>query len=289
MIAFCIQAFLVIVFLKAHAFTPSRRNRAPLNRGEKFSDAVRAVLPTFYGSSVLLSLGIIAASLKTSVDASGGGQAEQFESWRKGESSYSVYDMQLAVIASYLSVLPTCMAGIMLRQFSRRRRLLINLILPFLVILLLPFIIIQGTWDSNLGDNSAGFVVYFPLDYTLVIQVYTWTVSISVVLVPLIGLIVLHCSLKKSGLTQMPSLHSTWMRKFMGLLQVVLLALMIGGLIIFFFIRAKIIAAGDNSQLEWSFGQVLALTTWIPVAVDFVYTMCCKFHTPGLTQLDYMD
>lgn len=87
MTSFCIQAFLVIVFLTASAVTHLRRNRAPRNRGERFLDALRAVLPTFYWSSVLLSLGITVASLKARALEATRRAATAYEATRYGELS----------------------------------------------------------------------------------------------------------------------------------------------------------------------------------------------------------
>jgi hypothetical protein len=35
----------------------------------------------------------------------------------------------------------------------------------------------------------------------------------------------------------------------------------------------------NDPALEWSFGQLLALATWIPVSVEWVYILICKFAT----------
>lgn len=277
MASFCIEAFLIMAFLTAYAVANLRRNDALPNRRRKILDAFRAVLPTFYWSSVLLSLGIIVASLKASADASGGGQAGQLAKWRKGESSYSLYDTQLAAMASLMSALPSFMAGIMLWQSSRRRRLLNTIILPFLAILLIPLAIISISWNSQLDWRSTlRQIVDLPLPDMQVMKLYALTASFTLILTLLGGLILLLYSRKKAGSAQVLSQQLTCMMLFTGLVQVVLLAMMIGALIVFFFIRAKIVGAGDNSQLDWSFGQVLALTTWIPVVVDFFYTICGK-------------
>lgn len=288
MVSFCIEAFLIIAFLTAYAIAYLRRNRTQPSR-EKITDAFRAVLPTFYWNSVLLSLGIIVASLKASAEASRGGQFEQLSRWSKGDSIYSPYDMQLAAMASFLSALPPFMAGIMLRQSTRRRRLVNAIILPILVLLLIPVIVISIISQKD-ASNVAGQIIDVRLSETLIVKANALTGFCALFLVMLISWIVLRCRRsKKSGSSQVPSRHSIRMVVFTALVQVVLLAMMIGVLILFFFTRAKIIDAGDDSQLEWSFGQVLVLTTWIPVMVDFFYTICGKFHSLGTILLCYRD
>lgn len=290
MASFCVEVFLIIAFLTAYAVAYLRRSKTSPSRGERFLDSFRAILPTFYWSSVLLSLGIIVASLKTSLEVSGGGQASQLESWRKGESIYSPYDTKLTAMASILSVLPPFMAGIMLRQSSRRRRLLNTIISPFLAVLLVPVIVISVQWDSQWDSvTAAGQVVDLKLIDMRAMEEVALTAFCCFVLTMLIAWTVLICRRKKSGSPGVPSRHSSCMVVFAGLVQVVLLVMMIAVLIMLFFIRAKIIDGGDNSQHEWSFGQVLALTTWIPVVVDFVYTICGKFYTSGPILLYYRN
>lgn len=291
MLSFCIEAFLIIAFLTSHTAARLRRNTVPLSRGEKISDAFRAVLPTFYWSSVLLSLGITVASLKASVEASRGGKDAQLESWRKGEAVYSPYDTQLAAMASLFSALPPFMAGILLQQRSRRRRLLNAMILSILEILPMSLIIMWSRAGSPWGGGSgANLVIDLLFNDMMVLTIYALTAFSLLGSTMFIGCIVLLCRCNRYGLAaKVPPRRSTCIEVSTGLVQVVLLATMISALVLFFFIRAKIIGSGDNSQMEWSFGQVLALTTWIPVVVDFVYTLCGKFSTSGLILLYYRD
>lgn len=284
MASFCIEAFLIISFIIAYAISLLRRNRAPPSRGMKITDAFRAVLPNFYLSSVLFSLGIIVAALKTSVEALRGGQADQLARWRKAESNYSPYDAQLAAMASLFSSLPPFMAGILLRQLSRRGSMLNAIMLSFLAVIPIPLVVIHVSIGSENRPNGGSATYLF--DRLLyrdapVIQLYALAASFSLALAMLIGWIVLICYRKRCGSPRVPSGHSTCILVSTGLFQVVLLAVMIIALVIFFSIRAELINAGDNSQLDWSFGQILALTTWIPVVIDFIYIMCGKYQPLG--------
>lgn len=229
-----------------------------------------------------MSLGITVASLKASVETSEGGQNDQLESWREGKSIYSPYDTELAAMASFFSALPPFMAGIMLRKSSRRRRLLDTLALSFLAILLVPAVAISSNWDYQSDSyNAPGYIVNLPLHDLLVMKLNVMVPFCALILTMLTVWTVLLCRRKKARSAQLQARHSRCMMVSKGLVQVALLVMMIGALIVFFLIRAKIIDAGDDSQLEWSFGQVLSLTTWIPVVVDFIYTICGKLHTSG--------
>lgn len=260
------------MLLMAAAAAQIRQNRAPQRPGDKIFDAFRAVLPTFYWSSVILSLGITVASLKASFEAADGGRIEQLIKWREGESIYSPYDTQLAVMASLFSAFPPLVAGIMLRQSSQRRRLLNIIIMSFLEILPTLLVTTFTSGNSQLVYDSQ----FIEIPY---VGLYVITAVVFLFLMILMGWIVLLCCRKKSGAAK---ISSTCIVVSTRVVQVILLALMISALIILFLTRAKIIDAGDDSQSEWSFGQVLALTTWIPIVVDFVYTICGKPHTPSL-------
>jgi hypothetical protein len=44
--------------------------------------------------------------------------------------------------------------------------------------------------------------------------------------------------------------------------------------------RASILShSGKRTETTWGFGQILALATWVPVVVDFVYSQCCKCYS----------
>ena len=49
---------------------------------------------------------------------------------------------------------------------------------------------------------------------------------------------------------------------------------------------AKPNGGGDDDQRpEWTTGQILAVTTWMPVVVEFLYILCCKPRPLGSSQV----
>ncbi|KXH67526.1 hypothetical protein CSAL01_00833 [Colletotrichum salicis] len=113
MVTFCIEAWLVAGFLAAkvakYAGGGNRQLPDWLNTTyRKLTDAFQVVLPAIFWSSVLLSLGIVAASILIAAAASGDGQEEPLKQWRAGED-YTVYDSQLSALALLFSIQATFM------------------------------------------------------------------------------------------------------------------------------------------------------------------------------------
>lgn len=120
-VSFWIEAFLTTAFLFgswAENFH-SRLLRAPASHA-RILNALRAVLPTFYWSSVLLSLGVTVASLSTVLDTNGLETDDSIDQWKDGKTLY-LFDTYLATLASILSTLPPFMGGLMLQMPGRRR------------------------------------------------------------------------------------------------------------------------------------------------------------------------
>lgn len=182
----------------------------PYYRGAKFLDAFKAAFPTLYWSLVLLSLGIIGASLGISLASSGGGQTDKLKSWRKGESTYSPYYTLLATMASLCSVLPLFMVGVRLRRSSRPLHLLSTMVSQILAIFLIPLVILTN-WGFQLGISTA--VQVFNLRR---LDIYLLLVEI-VCLLMLVSIVVQSMSTQRnvshpfrmgSRTAQMPSHHS---------------------------------------------------------------------------------
>ncbi|KXH60129.1 hypothetical protein CNYM01_10288 [Colletotrichum nymphaeae SA-01] len=54
-------------------------------------------------------------------------------------------------------------------------------------------------------------------------------------------------------------------------MKVILMIMMLMTLMRFWSFRGSTITSNADPQLEWSFGQIVALTTWVPVIIDFWY------------------
>ncbi|KAK1625509.1 hypothetical protein BDP81DRAFT_435967 [Colletotrichum phormii] len=158
MFTFCLQASLVVSFQVAKAVEHVRRRvfnfPSPnlLRILEVSTEAFIHVLPTFYWSSVLLSLGLVIASLLAAFTASGKKRDEQLEQWKAGED-FTIYDSQLVALGSLFSVQITFIINLMLEVPGRRRRGLNGGILSLLGILLIGLIRLTVVYDAQLPED----------------------------------------------------------------------------------------------------------------------------------------
>ncbi|EXF83992.1 hypothetical protein CFIO01_04852 [Colletotrichum fioriniae PJ7] len=292
-ISLCIEAFLVVAFFTSHMADFVRDHETSSSSPpSRVGNAFRAVLPAFYWSSVILNLGIVAASLRTAAAVSGDDQAEVLINWRNG-GSLSPYDVQLAALVSLFSFQPTFMAGLMLAVSGERRRVTLNLaIVPVLGLLLVPLLYMTMTWISVFPRMVASLLTdEFDPSYVNLVAKNTVIVSDYITWATLV-----ICGIKVTSSfanrlmsrrpRQEPRPLSSRIMIGVYLIQLISIMTMLISLYVFFWLRSITIGLGDGNdpQLDWGFGQILALTTWIPVIVDFIYTYIGKsmsFLTEG--------
>ncbi|KAK1464082.1 hypothetical protein CMEL01_12843 [Colletotrichum melonis] len=335
MVTFCIEAWLVAGFLAAKIAKYARGDKSKLPDWldtvyRNLADAFEVILPAFYWSSVLLSLGIVAASVLTAAAASGNGQDKQLEQWRAGED-YTVYDSQLSALASLFSIQATFMASLMLQEHGRRLHLLNLAIIPVLAILGVLLLALLGltVWYVANLPRDVNRLLQGTLRSNQTVRVFLLvSISVTVFMMAMCGLtaaLAAYMSRAKKDQTKQlspqsmeegrrPSAEtieegqplktrdteegglssaekateqakglSARQRELLDSLLTaefrIVLALMMGMMLatlgMFFEFRRQTInsgAAGDP-QLEWSFGQIVVLTTWIPVILHFWYTL----------------
>lgn len=151
MASFCIESLLATASVAVWALRHARpRGYSHKHRSaERWSvgRAFEAILPTFYWSSAVLSLGITTGALRTAPSAY---RRSQIADWRQYGAPYNLYDTQLAAIAAAFSVLPPPAAGLMLLQTPGRCRWLLNAtVLPVVTMLLAPLCYLTFAADGT--------------------------------------------------------------------------------------------------------------------------------------------
>ncbi|KAI3539752.1 hypothetical protein CSPX01_08708 [Colletotrichum filicis] len=274
-ISLCIESFLIFVLLVANiAEFFHRPESSSSSKVGRVRDACRAVLPTFYWSSVIFNLGIVLASLNTAVAVSGDGQLEVIARWRAG-GTFAAYDTQLATLISGFSFQPTFMAGLMMiAEPGRRRRALNTAIIPVLGLLLIPLLCMTLSWYSRFPETvSRLFSDDLEINTTVRLTLFV-SFCVTWFLLVLSGITVGVAYRRVPGESRQVSIaSSSRLVTLVYLLHMVSLATMFTTLVVFFWLRNSTIknAGGSDPQVDWGFGQVVALATWIPVFVDFFY------------------
>ncbi|KAF4484064.1 hypothetical protein CGGC5_v006994 [Colletotrichum fructicola Nara gc5] len=168
-VSFWIEAFLTTAFLLGFCvenFYPHLL-RTPTGRG-RVLNALRAVLPTFHWSAVLLSLGMTIASLITIESDAKHDATTQL---KDGKPLY-FFNTHVATLASMLSTLPPFMSGLMLQMPGRRRRFLDIIILPWLVGLLVLLTMFINFWMSDI-DGGLDRIIDLPIESVLMARTFT--------------------------------------------------------------------------------------------------------------------
>ncbi|KAF6832874.1 hypothetical protein CMUS01_06746 [Colletotrichum musicola] len=261
----CIESLLVTAFVVVWALRPARpRGRQYKHRSAErraVEGAFEAVLPTFYWSSAVLSLGIISGAL---IAAAPTYKRDQVMRWKQRRAPYNLYDAHLAATAASFSLLPPSIAGLILQQTSGRHRRLLNAaVMPILAVLFVPLCYLTLT-AKHTGIEGIVVMAYIRRTMSLV-EDYT-AIAIAMTLT------ILTICESLAGVVAWKG------RRAKALIYVVLaflLATLWTTLALLFVARNVVIefSGGDDPQSEWGFGQVLALTTWIPVVIDFFYTL----------------
>lgn len=161
MVTFFLEASLVVGFFIAQAAEYARKQDLRSTMGlpgplniicESLTNVFKAVLPKFFWSSVLLSLGIVTASVFTAAAAAGDGQDNQLAQWRAGED-FTVYDSQLSALASLFSIQATLMTSLMLEEPKKWRGVLAWAVLPVLWALLVGLISLTVWYTAQLPND----------------------------------------------------------------------------------------------------------------------------------------
>jgi hypothetical protein len=210
--------------------------------------------------------------------------------------SSTAYDMLLSFRASTFSVLPILVLYSLkspnTESPSRSKKDMNRVWMRRVVLVAIWILGIVQTFLSPRGNpdyNSRQNAEYDPCDVRGGPDYWrdTEEAMIYVIVVPVVWMVITAFFVTGFGI---PSVVNTrWIRGLRSVWRFGIAWAVCGLMwaILFFFLelRDKILstAGSSDSQNDWSFGQVLALATWVPVAAEFCYIFFCKFSAqcPG--------
>jgi hypothetical protein len=301
MIAYFIEAALVSLFLLAmglYRLTYHRSPRKSVSNQEapphsalaRVLDAFRGSTTNFWSATAILSLTMLMVSLRMTARARI--YAERaVQAWRAG-SAVSAYDTELATVVSVFSLFPVLILGLLVKNRGRRRLLMgaVHCILYVLVLAQIRLGIKQTSVASTI--SSLGRACN-PSIVDRVFRKYGSPVFYVLIALP-IGLAVISATAvlfrrSRGKRADQKTETKVWYRALClsRLYEASLklfacfacFTLMWASLGLLLSMRGEIIknVGHEDPALEWSFGQFLALATWIPVFVEWVYILICKF------------
>jgi hypothetical protein len=304
MIAYLVEAALVSLFLAATGlyqlkyYRSSRKfianQKAPfLSQVARVLDAFRGSTTNFWSATAILSLTMLIVSLRMTARASI--YAERaVQAWRAG-SAVSAYDTELATVVSTFSVFPVFILGLLVKNRGRRRWLM-GVAHCILYVLALAQIRLGIKHTSIAATISSLGRACNPQTVDRMFHKYGSPVFYVLIAVPIVLVVMsaaaailfrIHRGKPADHQTRPKDCHRDlyFPRPYEAPLKlfacVACFILMWASVGLLLFMRGEIIKnVGHNDPaLEWSFGQLLALATWIPVSVEWVYILICKFAT----------
>ncbi|GAQ05485.1 hypothetical protein ALT_2806 [Aspergillus lentulus] len=263
MIAYIIEAALVSLFLAAMGShhlksrlcqerSVSKQTVGYISAAARALDAFRGSIANFWSSAAVLSLTMLIVSLRITSQARVNAE-RALQAWRSG-SAVSAYDTQLATIVSCFSLFPVLILGLLIKNRGRRRWLV-------------------GIVHISLMFRKYGSPVFYVL------------LAVPVSLGVLLAAAAVLFRVCRSESENQAERTKTWrlvanslrlygdsVRAFTSIACFVLMWASIGLLLS---MRSLIIEnVGHNDPaLEWTFGQFLALATWIPLGVEWAYIL----------------
>lgn len=285
--------------------TPGRKKRKRLPLSRRINDSFRGSLGSFLSASMLMSIVMLAAGVY--ISAFGRDDVRRSTSNPNQSLPYlssAIYDMVLSLLAGVFSIFPVLLLYALMgrhggdsskrkgvkggapdihRVWLRRCVLAAIWCLGGALVYLAPRGDIDyydrhdadASWNTDFCDQRGGtnywrgmkaaqfLVVGAPLTY----------IVLTTFLITGFGI---------PGVVDKP-----WVTKWrsvwrLGVAWLNMLA-MWGLLGYFTVLRHRIIktAGGLDNEDKWSFGQILALATWVPIVAEFVYIFICAFAHPS--------
>jgi hypothetical protein len=204
--------------------------------------------------------------------------------------SSAVYDMLLSFRASFFSVLPILLlyslkspstekASLSKKDMNRVWMRRIVLVVIWILGIVQTFLSPRGNPDYNDRQNAQ----YDPCNVRGGADYWRGAeeAMIYIIVVPVVWMVITAFFVTGFGIPNVAD--NRWIRRLRSVWRLGVAWVVCGVMwaILFFFLglRYKILsrAGSSDSQNDWSFGQVLSLATWVPVAAEFCYIFLCKF------------
>ncbi|KAK4139969.1 uncharacterized protein C8A04DRAFT_32540 [Dichotomopilus funicola] len=258
-------------------------------------DSFRGSLNSFLSSTMLISTAMLCASLYLCVSGMGN-QAVLPDTSDLPYHTSAIYDMLLSFRASFFSVLPVLLlyslttpgmgsqGGLTkdgLQVWMRR----IVLIVIWILSIVLTFLSPRGNPDYNDRQNDTA---YDPCNVRGGPVYWQSAEEFKAIILVAPAVWMFITAFLATGFGIPVVANSRWIRGSRPLWRFgvawAICGTMWAILFCFFALRSKILhnAGSSDSENAWSFGQVLALVTWVPTVTEFCYIFIWESHETHL-------
>jgi hypothetical protein len=262
--AYVTQAVLITVYIPSllsvrFGWLSDRRSAAPTI--ERTLLAVQHSTASFLNASIVFSIAMLSASLVSFA--------------KRDHLTRSTFAILL--LMPFGSVLPVTLLQLAASNMLRRHRgrLLLWILMTALMVTLLVTALLQNIRNIPTEDKASKQVNWEThcLGEGNVMNLFWFTLSLAGLLILGIG-----CFVVGSFIAILRRQSASWPRRVWWITLVTAFLTMWLCLIWFihFQIQRNDMAGKDNKDTEWSFGQILAVATWVPVIIDFGYILWQK-------------
>lgn len=306
MISYSIEAFLVLLYLLAHYLpaTPTLSSQGLLHRTHavfirRLHTATASSIHSLYATATILSYSIVTAA------------AAIFGIHQLKKSLVDIYMNELLVLAPTFSIFPVLAVHTLLPGWKgkprtseritagwegrNRFRRVLGSVLYLFCLVTVWYIRVTGirTTDPNFefGGKNDMWDVRLSHDVYMVAPRYVEALVILMLVVPGVGIVAL-CGLRwfrrrrggsaqantpsgqSSGVPAGRQAGSARTRSWIMLaIRALSVAMMLIQLTWLWYLRTEAMhdAGGIDRDTEWNFGQILAVATWLPVLMEFIY------------------
>ncbi|KAL5377266.1 hypothetical protein DPSP01_009927 [Paraphaeosphaeria sporulosa] len=313
MISYSIEAFLVLLYLLAHCFlAPSNPSSQSFLRRthtgflSRLHNATTFSIHSLYATAAILSYSIVTAA------------AAIFAIHHLRKSLVDIYMNELLILAPTFSLFPVLAVHTLLPDWKGKPRTpeqmtagwegrngfrrVLGCLLYLFCLVTVWYVFTQGIRttdpDFEFGGEDHVWDVRLSHDVYMVAPRYVKALVVLMLVLPAVGIAVLcgrrlfgrrragkaqnsTSSGKRSGASAGWRVGSLRPRNW-GVLAVRALstAMMLIQLTWLWYLRTEAIhdAGGIDRDTEWNFGQILAVATWIPVLMEFVYFFVFSNH-----------
>jgi hypothetical protein len=262
--AYVTQAVLITVYIPSllsvrFGWLSDRRSTAPMI--DRTLLAVQHSTASFLNASIVFSIAMLSASLVSFANP----------------DDLKISTFAVMLLMPFGSVLPVTLLQLAASNMLRRHRgrLLLWILMTALMVTLLVTALLRNILNIPTEDKASKQVSWEThcLGEGNVMNLVWFTLSLAGLLILGIG-----CFVVGSFIASLRRQSASWSRRVWWITLVTAFLTMWLCLIWFihFQIQANDMAGEDNKDTKWSFGQILAVATWVPVMIDFGYILWQK-------------
>ncbi|KAJ4299280.1 hypothetical protein N0V90_004524 [Kalmusia sp. IMI 367209] len=317
MISYTIEATLIIVYLLAHYFAPTTQSTSSQSTKQwhfdlrsRIGTATASSIHSLYATAIILSYAIVTAAITI------------FFLHYLTASLVDIYMNELLILAPAFSVFPvltlhTLLPDEKLKPAERRTagweartgfRRFLGAALYLFCLVSVWLIYVKGVRTTDpefeLGEPTQNLDINLSRDVYIIAPRYVLALVILILVVPLLGITIFGGRLwlrRRAGRSQRgasiqeqrlrnatSSGQQTSSQRIRNLLNFILQAFSVAMMLIqltwLWYLRTEAMrdAGGFDRDTEWNFGQILAVGTWLPVLMEFVYFFLLSSHLSNI-------